>query len=587
MGRNNKRNQVKNKPEDKEEGNTHGNKTPRDQTSGKSGVNGKAVIEGNSKKTDDENLNSPAAKRQLIDETEMKRRELEKLNELIMAKEKEIQALKAMEVDSNNNAQVVVPVDAAYQDKQQTKEKANSVSKLKDTAFIDGNEEDVLFLHPERDDFVDESSPSPKTKKRSPKRTTTKRKADSGIESHPVVLKLVRELEKVKEQLHDKSAGKGNSNLVKSPSDTAIYAPAVRKQIDMQSMSTNKKLELEKQVVTNQQTRNQFENELNELLIQTRIGQDDRRSAGDNQRVKRRLDFNDEVGSDPQPTCSSQMEKQKSRERILQAEKFRAQVEAPKGMYNFGNYNPIVDDDEFMHVTCHLDEASVETVEQLKYIELEKLTAKSHDELGNHDEDGKVELYKDKGGNMAFRNVAQRGAKITNVHAWEKSFRIYMAIYTRVRPDKASEMVQYIHTIHHAASKYTWDNVAHYDKTFRRLMAKYPERSWAKTYSQMWNIALCDHLSLRGNNGAQGFNSNHGQNPSNKKDRGICYRFNKGHCPFGTRCRFIHRCMYCGGNSHGASTCFKKNRKSENKNKPSEGKPKNKTETNDNSTNHE
>ena len=45
-----------------------------------------------------------------------------------------------------------------------------------------------------------------------------------------------------------------------------------------------------------------------------------------------------------------------------------------------------------------------------------------------------------------------------------------------------------MHVINVAASAYQWTNVAYYDITFHQLMAFKPNRSWAKTYHQGWNL---------------------------------------------------------------------------------------------------
>ena len=31
----------------------------------------------------------------------------------------------------------------------------------------------------------------------------------------------------------------------------------------------------------------------------------------------------------------------------------------------------------------------------------------------------------------------------------------------------------------------------YYDMTFRQLMSQKPGRSWAKIYTQLWNLAMC------------------------------------------------------------------------------------------------
>ena len=110
-------------------------------------------------------------------------------------------------------------------------------------------------------------------------------------------------------------------------------------------------------------------------------------------------------------------------------------------------------------------------------------------------------------------------------------------------------------------------------------MAFNPVRSWATTYSQMWNLCMKDPLVNNKNNhqfrgGAAGsyFNNNNsgsagkgngsgsGVNkggPKGRKPR-YCWNFNKGiPCKFGPKCRFIERCSYCDSPAHRLVTCPK------------------------------
>ena len=279
--------------------------------------------------------------------------------------------------------------------------------------------------------------------------------------------------------------------------------------------------------------------------------------------MNRRLDFEEELAEVP-PTAEEIQ--QMSRNKIVEAEKYKMALEPPKGM-EFPD-KPIIDDDEFMHMSCAVDDNYEDKIKSGGFLDMDKLLAKYmkwQNYPGEHD---RLELI-NRGGVAEFRVADDRPIKITNVHLWEKAFRIYMAIYTKAHPNKAHEMVQYMHTIHHAASKYSWDNVAYYDVVFRQMMAKNPNRNWGKIYTQMWNIALCDPLrntaSLNG-----GWSGN-----NNKKNKGICWRFNKGICNY-PQCRYPHRCSSCGGTNHGAHVCFKKNKKqgdnkSENKNNNNNG----------------
>ena len=111
---------------------------------------------------------------------------------------------------------------------------------------------------------------------------------------------------------------------------------------------------------------------------------------------------------------------------------------------------------------------------------------------------------------MTFLAPAQeRDQRISNFKRWDQAFRVYASIYCNANPSRSGEIWQYIYTISTAATSYQWDNVAFYDVTFRQMMSEWPSRSWAKTYTQLWQLALCDPLqkNFGGNSFSQGTGS--------------------------------------------------------------------------------
>ena len=139
---------------------------------------------------------------------------------------------------------------------------------------------------------------------------------------------------------------------------------------------------------------------------------------------------------------------------------------------------------------------------------------------------------------------------------------MYATLYCAKNPDRAREIWQYVSIINTASMSYNWDNVYNYDMVFRQLMEFIPNRSWAVTYNQMWNLSMTNpltpqHQSKRGiaNNNSQG-------NCSSKKKLDYCWSFNNGiKCRFGKKCKFIERCSYCDSPSHGVVNCEKVDRK--------------------------
>ena len=169
--------------------------------------------------------------------------------------------------------------------------------------------------------------------------------------------------------------------------------------------------------------------------------------------------------------------------------------------------------------------------------------------------------------------VSDRISKINSFRKWEMAFRVYATIYCGANPHRSKEICQYVSVINTSASSFIWDNVYEYNITFRHLMAFNPARSWAVTYSQMWNICMRDPLQKRSHFGGNSFRGNtynshvntaghgsgNGNNGNVKKKRGdYCWNFNKGiPCKFGKNCRFIERCKYCDASDHGVHKCPK------------------------------
>ena len=203
-------------------------------------------------------------------------------------------------------------------------------------------------------------------------------------------------------------------------------------------------------------------------------------------------------------------------------------------------------------------------------MELEKLLPK--DRLGGKEEN-RLEWVQRDGG--TFLVPAHKDNKIGSFRRWEQAFRAYATIYCGANPQRSKEIWQYITVINTAASTYQWDNVYNYDITFRHLMAFNPQRSWAVTYNQMWNLSMRDPLPKFNNKSMSshfsgggfaapqksgGYNGNRMQVKRNKSD--YCWNFNRGvPCKFGAKCKFVERCKYCDSPTHGVNACTKLQKK--------------------------
>ena len=217
-------------------------------------------------------------------------------------------------------------------------------------------------------------------------------------------------------------------------------------------------------------------------------------------------------------------------------------------------------DDEFFQVTCHVDSTLRGKIEKGEFVELEKLIPK--DRVKKMSNDSRMEWIRNQDGTFLVPAV-DKGSTINGVKRWDQEFRVYAAIYCKANPNRSAEIWQYVHIIHTAAASFIWENVAYYDYTFRQLMSVYPQRSWATTYNQMWNLAMKDHITSRPFQGNSfGGGGGGSDNPARAE---YCWRFNKNRCKFGSKCRYEHRCFYCDGYGHGKLSCNRRGRRDQRK----------------------
>ena len=246
-------------------------------------------------------------------------------------------------------------------------------------------------------------------------------------------------------------------------------------------------------------------------------------------------------------------------------------------------------DDDFFHLTCHIDPQLRIKIQKGEFVDLEKLIPKDKVK-GRLSEEARLEwVFRD--GSTFLVSASDRDHKITSIRRWDQAFRVYATIYCGANPQKSQEIWQYVSVINTAAASYAWDNVVSYDYTFRHLMAFNPSRSWASTYNQMWNLCMKDPLpkgqkfNSKSGTGAAwlsssffhgGHNSgtssnnhahaNAGSNSTSKKSGKprYCWYFNRGEkCKYGAKCHFVEKCSYCDSSEHAVLSCPKLVKKAE------------------------
>ena len=393
----------------------------------------------------------------------------------------------------------------------------------------------------------------------------------------------------------------------KSPSDTMIYTPAVgrAKHILDGSPTLNINSNSTKTVPNiNDRQRSVDPEMINNSLSQLRLiagsRTDQRRSVPVSSSPKA-------SGSADPKLSEGQGEKQQIKDArnaaeraIIEAEKFKARIQQPNRGKEYHNLNLNInqqgelnadyrpglkltspgkkwyddelramryienDDDEFFHTTCHIDDSLKEKIEHGKFVELEKLIQKRILQYNNQS-DNRMQLI-NKDGLSYFVPSIDKETKIDSVKKWEQAFRVYTTIYCKANPNRAGEILQYIDIIHRAAAIFNWDNVAKYDYVFRQLMASKPYRSWAKVYTQMWNLTLNEPIKKFNENGNHMYNNNHRNGQQKRKDT-FCWKYNKNNCTYGRNCKFEHKCSYCGVSGHPVTNCHKKLGKKEKQDK--------------------
>ena len=352
-------------------------------------------------------------------------------------------------------------------------------------------------------------------------------------------------------------------NLIKSPSDMTLYTPALRKVAD-NSLHNNLMLYPHRLPISADKTdagtgASETIQQISEFVENMRVDHD-RRDRDDS----RRSDRSRERSATPRSRQGESDQQTPGEQLILDAEKFKASVSAPPQGMVFNNnsdsqkLDQILDyikqnqDEEFYHITSHVDAKLKQRIQKGEFIELEILIPKNRGQLLR--EDQRLQQFVMKNG-ATYWAPPEKEFKISNLKKWEQAFRVYAAIYCQSNPHKAVEIWQYIHTINAAAGSFAWENVYYYDVTFRQMIADKPYRSWAKTYSQLWHAAMCDPLPKLGSGSGIVTNAGQGENVD-WRDR-CCWRYNRGKCRK-WNCSFDHRCTFCGSYSHNNKSCTKR-----------------------------
>ena len=322
--------------------------------------------------------------------------------------------------------------------------------------------------------------------------------------------------------------------VVKSPSDTTIYAPALALRQNTNKPRINAvdmvgRIWADETIPVNNQTQRLVGDNVSRFIIQGNQGRDGTATLSNaDLQVNQELAINeisdfvetlqmehDTNQQDQQVQRQSEVTilghddaRRKNERAIIEAEKFHASIAVPPGQSNnqicqilkdlldnselgnnldnvlpklnlslpAPNLGEGISDDDFFHLICHVDGSLKTKTENGEFVDLDKLLPKDKSNPQAYlSEFERLEWVHSEGN--TFLAPAKRQSRINSFRRWEQAFRIYATIYCSKHLQRSREIWQYISVINTAANAYVWDNVYSYDIIFRQLMQFNPSRS--------------------------------------------------------------------------------------------------------------
>ena len=153
---------------------------------------------------------------------------------------------------------------------------------------------------------------------------------------------------------------------------------------------------------------------------------------------------------------------------------------------------------------------------------------------------------------MGISLTPRKPQVLTNIEEWTTAFNMYMILIVQKFPNHASELLQYMEIICHAAKAHGGLGWRIYDHKFRYKAAACRTLSWANIDMQLWlRIFTASSTQLREDY------SLFSDGPSNKTGAArdaIGYSYSRGRpCQLRPNCPYTHRCnrIGCGGEHPG------------------------------------
>ena len=259
--------------------------------------------------------------------------------------------------------------------------------------------------------------------------------------------------------------------MIKSPSDTTLYRPALQRKDSEKVVITGKGVVCDLLAVENEMYSHFAGGEPVTQEVSNDMSQKISTFVESIQKEQQQPVASTRDGRNDANQEFFEAEKRVDQS-VIEAENFKAKITAPTGeLINFNTQPMIINrgvpgrsDEEFFQLMCHVDTLLRQKREDGEFIDLEKLLPKDRRSSMQSEEECLEWVYKDGGTYLA--PVSSKENRITGIKKWDQAFRIYFIIYCGAHPERSKEIWQYVDLIHISAASFVWENVASYDYTF-------------------------------------------------------------------------------------------------------------------------
>lgn len=228
----------------------------------------------------------------------------------------------------------------------------------------------------------------------------------------------------------------------------------------------------------------------------------------------------------------------------------------------------------------HLSQSVKDKIGRGEYVDLGSILEEWSPSQSQQDDPVGLVVSYDELGRAVFKQASKTSRKISTISMWTNAFLIYSSVYLVYHPNRAQELLKYMHTVRSAATRFGSYGWRQYDINFRKRMGRNPQNSWANIDGELWYLFVVappsPHVSLTPTS-TRGANYQV-RRPELNTPRNVsttrsgprqaasaprfpqgpraCFGFNKKEgCSFGPKCKFAHVCNYCKKAGHNFIAC--------------------------------